>query len=101
MPSPLIWGGLAIGLALGAVLERSRFCMVAALSNYVLMRDTRQVHAWLAVFAFAGYLIQFGPIEPLRVKLASASAWNLPLADGSIAAALGIGIGPAAALCSR
>ncbi len=170
--SPLLIGGLAIGLALGAVLERSRFCMVAALSNYVLMRDMRQLQAWLAalavaiagtawlettglvavaesgyraarldwlgavaggllfgfgallaggcagrtlvnaatgnlgsllalaVFAFAGYLIQFGPLEPLRVQLASATAWNLPLADGSIAAALGTGTVPVAALCA-
>ena len=172
MPSPLIWGGLAIGLALGAVLERSRFCMVAALSNFVLMRDLRHLHAYLAalavaiagtawlettglvaiaesgyraarldwvgavaggllfgfgallaggcagrtlvnaatgnlgsllalaVFASAGWAAQFGPLEPLRVQLASATAWNLPLADGSIAAALGTGTVPTAALCA-
>lgn len=53
MPLPLIWGGLAIGLALGAMLGRSRFCMVAALSNFVLTRDLRHLHAYLVALAVA------------------------------------------------
>lgn len=170
--SPLLVGGLLVGLALGAVLERSKFCMVAALSNYVLMRDTRQLQCWLAalavaiagtawvettglvavaesgyraarldwlgaaaggllfgigamlaggcagrtlvnaatgnlgsllaliVFACAGYLVQFGRLESVRVLLATRTAWDLPLPDGSIAAAIGSGTTPAAvALC--
>ena len=43
-----ISGGLGIGLIFGIVLQRSRFCMVAAVSNLVLIRDYRQGQAFLA-----------------------------------------------------
>ena len=49
----LAWGGLAIGMLFGIVVQRSRFCMVAAVSNVVLMRDYRQLHAYLAAIAVA------------------------------------------------
>ena len=49
----LVGGGLALGILFGAVVQRSRFCMVAAVSNFVLMRDYRQVHAYLAAVAVA------------------------------------------------
>ena len=166
--SPLLTGGIVIGLASGVALERSKFCMVAALSNFVLMRDLRQVQAWLAalavaiagtawleasglvavaesgyratrldwlgaaaggllfglgamlaggcagrtlvnaatgnlgsllvlaVFAGAGYAMQFGPFEPLRAQLTARTSWNLPLSDGSIAAMIGAGTEPVA-----
>lgn len=49
----LVGGGLVLGLLFGAVVQRSRFCMVAAISNVVLMRDYRQLHAYLAAIAIA------------------------------------------------
>ena len=49
----LAGGGLALGAAFGVVAQRSRFCVVAALSNFVLMRDYRQLHAYLAALAVA------------------------------------------------
>lgn len=49
----LIGGGLVIGLLFGAVAQRSRFCVLAAVSNWVLMRDLRQAHAYLAAVAVA------------------------------------------------
>ena len=49
----LIGSGLALGLAFGGVVQRSRFCMVAAVSNLVLLRDYRQAHAYLAALAVA------------------------------------------------
>jgi uncharacterized membrane protein YedE/YeeE len=49
----LAGGGLVLGLAFGAIVQRSRFCMMAALSNLVLMRDFRQFHAYLAAVAVA------------------------------------------------
>jgi hypothetical protein len=49
----LIGGGLVLGLAFGAIVQRSRFCMMAAVSNLVLMRDLRQLHAYLAAIAVA------------------------------------------------
>ena len=48
---PGVWlatGSVAIGLAFGITAQRSRFCTVAALGNWTLMRDYRQVHAYLA-----------------------------------------------------
>src|SRR5574341_1961255 len=46
-------GGLALGIAFGAISQRSRFCLIAAVSNYVLIRDSRQLQAWLAAVAVA------------------------------------------------
>lgn len=46
-------GGLVIGLIFGGIVQRQRFCMVAAIGNLVLMRDWRHVHAFLAAFAVA------------------------------------------------
>jgi uncharacterized membrane protein YedE/YeeE len=45
--------GLFIGLCFGAVAQRSRFCMLAAVSNLVLMRDRRHIHAYLAALGVA------------------------------------------------
>ena len=44
-------GGMVIGLAFGIAAQRSRFCTVAALGNWTLMRDYRQVHAYLAALS--------------------------------------------------
>jgi len=46
-------GGLVTGLIFGNIVQRQRFCMVAAIGNLVLMRDWRHVHAFLAAFAVA------------------------------------------------
>lgn len=49
----LVGGGLVLGATFGFLAQRSRFCMVAAVSNYVLMRDKRQLDAYLAAVAVA------------------------------------------------
>ncbi len=49
----LIVGGLMVGLAFGVVVQRSRFCLVAAVSNLVLIGDTRQLRAFVAAVAVA------------------------------------------------
>lgn len=49
----LAGGGLALGLAFGIVAQRSRFCLVAAVSNFALMRDSRHLHAYLAALGVA------------------------------------------------
>jgi len=46
-------GGLIVGLAFGAIVQRQRFCMVAAIGNLLLMRDWRHVQAFLAALAVA------------------------------------------------
>lgn len=50
---PMIWGGFAFGLAFGVIMQRSGFCMLAALSNLILMHDVRHLHAWFAALAIA------------------------------------------------
>ena len=49
----LLSGGLVTGLIFGSIVQRQRFCMVAAIGNLVLMRDWRHAHAFLAAFAVA------------------------------------------------
>ena len=46
-------GGLVLGLAFGALVQTSRFCLTAGVSNVALMRDFRQFHAYLAAVAVA------------------------------------------------
>lgn len=46
-------GGLVIGLIFGIIVQRQRFCMVAAVGNFVLLRDWRHIHAFLAAWAVA------------------------------------------------
>lgn len=49
----LTGGGFLIGLIFGAIVQRQRFCLVAAVGNLILMRDWRHAHAFLAAFAVA------------------------------------------------
>lgn len=49
----LITGGVLIGLFLGIILQHSKFCMAGMVSNFVLMRDCRQLHAYLAAITIA------------------------------------------------
>lgn len=49
----LIGGGIVVGLLFGWVMQRSRFCMVAATSNMILVRDYRHAQAFLAAWAVA------------------------------------------------
>jgi hypothetical protein len=49
----LMAGGLAIGVVLGATIQASRFCLVAAVANAALVRDFRQVIGWLLALAVA------------------------------------------------
>lgn len=46
-------GGFIVGLIFGAVVQRQRFCLVAAVGNLVLLRDWRHAHAFLAALAVA------------------------------------------------
>lgn len=49
----LLFGGLGLGAVLGILLQRSHFCMMAAISNWALMGDLRQFQAWLAAVGVA------------------------------------------------
>ncbi len=51
--SLLAISGLTVGLVLGIVIQRSRFCMTAVISNWVLMRDSRQLYIYLTAMSVA------------------------------------------------
>ncbi|MDX1335013.1 MAG: YeeE/YedE family protein [Gammaproteobacteria bacterium] len=51
--SPYIWGGLVFGILFGVFMQKSGFCMLAALSNLVLMHDVRHLHAWMTALLVA------------------------------------------------
>ncbi len=49
----LVGGGLAVGAIFGLLVQRYRFCMVAATANYLLIKDNRQVLAFIAALVVA------------------------------------------------
>ena len=89
----ITWGGFFLGLLFGVVCQRSRFCVVAAVSNLVLMRDTRQLHAFLAAFGVA--LIGTGLMETLQWVDIGASSYRNTSFNwlGALAGGLVFGIG--------
>lgn len=49
----LVGGGLAVGAIFGLLVQRYRFCMVAAVANYLLIKDNRQLLAFIAALLVA------------------------------------------------
>lgn len=49
----LVCGGLAVGAIFGLLVQRHRFCMVAATGNYLLIKDNRQLLAFIAALLVA------------------------------------------------
>lgn len=49
----LVGGGLAVGAVFGLLIQRHRFCMVAATGNLLLINDNRQVLAFIAALVIA------------------------------------------------
>ena len=49
----LVGGGLAVGAIFGLLLQRYRFCMVAAIGNYLIIKDNRQLLAFIAALLVA------------------------------------------------
>ena len=94
---PAIAGGVVIGLSFGVIMQRSRFCMVAAVSNAMVMRDYRHVQAFLAAWAIAIPGVMF--VESAGwVAIADAGYRSARLNwSGSIAGGLLFGFGAALA----
>ncbi|MDJ0808237.1 MAG: YeeE/YedE family protein [Gammaproteobacteria bacterium] len=99
----LVWGGLVLGASFGVVAQRSRFCIVAAMSNLLLMRDSRQLHAFLAALGVAllgtGFLetLQWVDIDTSRYRAVSLN-WLAALLGGLV---FGIGAMLAGGCASR
>lgn len=49
----LVGGGLAVGAVFGLVVQHYRFCMVAATGNFLLIKDNRQLLAFVAALLVA------------------------------------------------
>ena len=49
----LVGGGLAVGAIFGMLVQHYRFCMVAATGNYILIKDNRQLLAFIAALLVA------------------------------------------------
>jgi len=49
----LVGGGLAVGAIFGILVQRHRFCMVAATGNFLLINDNRQLLAFIAALLVA------------------------------------------------
>ena len=52
-PRYLAWGGAAIGVVFGMLVERTRFCAMGALSDAVAFDDRRRLRSWLLASAVA------------------------------------------------
>ena len=99
----LIGGGLGLGLLFGITVQRSRFCTLAAVSNWVLMRDLRQVHGYLAavVVAVVGTaLLEFTELVPVAASTYRDARvdWLGALAGGTV---FGIGMALAGGCAGR
>lgn len=91
-----IWagsGGLIIGFLFGLIMQRSRFCVVAAVSNMLLIRDYRYVQAFLAAWAVA--IAGTALLESAELVAISDSAYRSARFDwfGTVAGGLLFGLG--------
>ncbi len=75
-PSPVaatqavVWGGLALGLALGAVGQASRFCIRGAIADWVESGDRARMMMWVLAVAVAATgtmaLVSLGQLDASR-----------------------------------
>jgi uncharacterized membrane protein YedE/YeeE len=73
-------GGFAVGLVFGAVVERTNFCTMGAMSDLVLMGDGRRFHAWVLAIAVAiigTQALHFGAVVDINksIYLTSNLGW--------------------------
>ncbi|MCC2674126.1 MAG: putative rane protein [Ramlibacter sp.] len=54
----VVWGALALGLALGAVGQASRFCVRGAIADWVAFRGPGRLVSWLLAIAVGGICVQ-------------------------------------------
>lgn len=54
----VVWGAFALGLALGAVGQASRFCVRGAIADWVAFRGAGRLVSWLLAIAVGGICVQ-------------------------------------------
>lgn len=66
----VLWGAFALATALGALIQRSHFCIMGAVSDAVLTRDWGRARVWALAVAVAvlgfGVLAQLGWVKPVQ-----------------------------------
>ena len=82
-------GGLAVGLVFGAVVQRTNFCTMGAISDLVLMGDRRRFRAWLLAIAVAiigTQALHFGDVVNINksVYLTSNLGWLGAILGGTM-----------------
>jgi uncharacterized membrane protein YedE/YeeE len=54
----VVWGGLALGLALGAVGQATRFCVRGAIADWLVFRGPGRLVSWLLAMAVGAIAVQ-------------------------------------------
>lgn len=54
----VVWGGLVLGLALGAVGQATRFCVRGAIADWVQQRNAGRLVSWLVAVAVGAIAVQ-------------------------------------------
>jgi hypothetical protein len=54
----VVWGGLVLGLALGAVGQATRFCVRGAIADWMIFRGPGRLVAWLLAVAVGALAVQ-------------------------------------------
>ena len=99
----LIGGGLLLGVLFGVIVQHSRFCVLAAVSNWVLMRDLRQAHGYLAAVTVAVTgvaLLEFSGMVPVSESIYRGARvdWFGAIAGGAV---FGVGVALAGGCAGR
>lgn len=71
----VVWGGLLIGVALGAVAQATRFCTMGALADWFAYGGTARLMMWLLAVAVAA-LGTLGLIELHLLDASKTIAWS-------------------------
>lgn len=87
-PAALLW---LLGIALGAALQRTRFCTAAAFRDSVLFGDTRMARTLLLALAISS--VTFGLIQAVRWPGGELPPAVQPLSAGTLAGPILFGIG--------
>lgn len=56
----VVWGGLVLGLVLGAVGQATRFCVRGAIADWVQLRNPGRLVSWLLAIAVGAVAVQGG-----------------------------------------
>jgi len=68
--SLVLWLGFGLAVVLGWIIQRSHFCTMGALSDWLLMRDATRLRQWALALAVAmlglGVMTLLGTLSPLQ-----------------------------------